>query len=140
VSGIVQLASHIGAGKIDLKQCNRLQLLKVKGIGYKTASMFLMYTRRGKTVACLDTHILKYLREETTVPNVPLSTPSVKAEYQRLEKEFLMLADAAKKSPAEFDFEIWSRYRQKVDTSDAASVQKATIVVTEPVATGYVAA
>jgi thermostable 8-oxoguanine DNA glycosylase len=140
VNGIVQLASYVGAGKIDLKHCNRLQLLKIKGIGYKTASMFLMYTCKDRAVACLDTHILKYLREETKVPAVPLTTPSVKAEYQRLEKEFLNLAGKAGKSVAEFDFEIWSRYRQKVNTSDSVPVQNSTVVVTEPAASGCIAA
>lgn len=136
-NGIVQLAEHIGAGKIDLKNCNRAQLIKIKGIGYKTASMFLMYTRRnGPAVACLDTHILKYLREETQTPDVPMTTPVVKAEYQRLEAAFLAIVRATGKSVAEFDFEIWSRYRQKVNTSDSVPVQESTVIINEPVATG----
>lgn len=140
-AGIVQLAEHIGAGKIDLKNCNRPQLIKIKGIGYKTASMFLMYTRRnGPPVACLDTHILKYLREETQTPNVPLATPVVKAEYCRLEDAFLAIVRTTGKSVAEFDFEIWSRYRQKVNTSDSVPVQESTVVITEPVSTGAVEA
>lgn len=140
-NGIVQLAEHIGAGKIDLKNCNRSQLIKIKGIGYKTASMFLMYTRRnGPPVACLDTHILKYLREETQTPNVPLTTPVVKAEYRRLEDAFLAIVRTTGKSVAEFDFEIWSRYRQKVNTSDSVPVQESTVVITEPVSTGAVEA
>jgi thermostable 8-oxoguanine DNA glycosylase len=140
-NGIVQLAEHIGAGKIDLKNCNRAQLIKIKGIGYKTASMFLMYTRRnGSPVACLDTHILKYLREETQTPNVPLTTPVVKADYLRLEDAFLAIVRTTGKSVAEFDFEIWSRYRQKVNTSDSVPVQESTVVITEPVSTGAVEA
>lgn len=140
-NGIVQLAEHIGAGKIDLKNCNRAQLTKIKGIGYKTASMFLMYTRRnGPPVACLDTHILKYLREETQTPNVPLTTPVVRAEYRRLEDAFLAIVRTTGKSVAEFDFEIWSRYRQKVNTSDSVPVQESTVVITEPVSTGAVEA
>jgi thermostable 8-oxoguanine DNA glycosylase len=136
-NGIVQLAEHIGAGKIDLKNCNRAHLTRIKGIGYKTASMFLMYTRRrGPAVACLDTHILKYLREETQTPNVPMSTPTVKAEYQRLEAAFLDICKVVNKSAAEFDFEIWSRYRQKVSNSDSTPVQESTVVIIEPVATG----
>ena len=140
-NGIVQLAEHIGSGKIDLKNCNRAQLTKIKGIGYKTASMFLMYTRRnGPPVACLDTHILKYLREETQTPNVPLTTPVVRAEYRRLEDAFLAIVRTTGKSVAEFDFEIWSRYRQKVNTSDSVPVQESTVVITEPVSTGAVEA
>ena len=137
-NGIVQLAEHIGAGKIDLKNCNRQHLIKIKGIGYKTASMFLLYTRRNLAVACLDTHILKYLREETQTPNVPLTTPNVKLEYRRLEEAFLRIVKASNKSVAEFDFEIWSRYRQKVNTSDSIPVQASTVVTNELVSTGSV--
>jgi thermostable 8-oxoguanine DNA glycosylase len=137
-NGIVQLAEHIGAGKIDLKNCNRQHLIRIKGIGYKTASMFLLYTRRNLAVACLDTHILKYLREETQTPNVPLTTPNVKLEYRRLEEAFLRIVNASNKSVAEFDFEIWSRYRQKVNTSDSIPVQASTVVTNELVSTGSV--
>lgn len=138
-AGITQLADYIGAGKIDLKNCNRQQLVKIKGVGYKTASMFLMYTRKHNSPACLDTHILKYLREETQTPDVPLTAPSVKAEYLRLEKAFIALAVASNKSVAEFDFEIWSRYRQKINTSASVSVQESNVVITAPVSTGALA-
>lgn len=137
-SGTLQLAEWIGSGQINLKNCNRAQLVKIKGIGYKTASMFLMYTKRNFTGACLDTHILKYLRDETSVQNVPNSTPVTKAEYQRLEAEFLKIVKASNKSVAEFDFEIWSRYRQKVNTENSSDVVTATVTVTEPVSTGLI--
>lgn len=137
-AGILQLAANIGSGTIDLKTCNRTHLTSIKGIGYKTASMFLMYTRPNMSVACLDTHILKYLREEANVMNVPLSTPSVRAEYQRLEKEFIRIARTLNKSIPELDFEIWSKYRQKVDTSDSVTTQESTVLITEPVATASV--
>lgn len=137
-SGIIQLAEWIGSGKINLKNCNRAQLVKIKGIGYKTASMFLMYTKRNYAGACLDTHILKYLRDETPVQNVPNSTPVTRAEYQRLEVEFLNIVKASNKSVAEFDFEIWSRYRQKVNTETSSDIVTANVTVTEPVSTGLI--
>ena len=136
--GIIQLAESIGSGKINLKTCDRSGLVRIKGIGYKTASMFLMYTRRRLTVACLDTHILKYLREETKVQNVPMATPSFRPEYRRLENEFISIARNLNKSVAELDFEIWSRYRQKVNTSDSVTVQESTVLITEPVSTASV--
>ena len=135
-SGIIQLAECIGAGKINLKTCNRTDLVRVKGICYKTASMFLLYTRRNVEAACLDTHILKYLKEETNTPNVPDSTPVIKADYLRLESAFLRIVKASNKSIAEFDFEIWSRYRQKVKTKDDVETVTTDVVVTEPVSTG----
>ena len=136
--GIIQLADWIGAGKIDLCACSRDQLAKIKGIGYKTASMFLMYTRRYFDGACLDTHILKYLRDETPVQNVPYRTPATREDYLRLEREFLNIAIAYNKSIAEFDFEIWSRYRQKVNTETSSDIVTATVTVTDPVSTGLI--
>lgn len=137
-SGITQLAEWIGSGQINLQDCNRAQLVKIKGIGYKTASMFLMYTRRSMKVACLDTHILKYLRDETPVQNVPEFTPVTKAEYIRLESEFLNIVKDSGKSIAEFDFEIWRRYRQKVNTETSSDIVTANVTVTEPVSTGLI--
>jgi hypothetical protein len=134
-TGIIQLAEYIGAGKLDLKKCTRGDLVRVKGIGWKTASMFLLYTRRNAKTACLDTHILKYLREEAAIPDVPLTTPTIKSDYIRLEAAFLEIVRLAGKTVAEFDFEIWSRYRQKVNHADITSVQKSTVVITEEVAT-----
>jgi thermostable 8-oxoguanine DNA glycosylase len=132
------LAEWIGSGQINLQDCNRAQLVKIKGIGYKTASMFLMYTKRNFAGACLDTHILKYLRDETPVQNVPESTPITKAEYKRLEDEFLKIVRASGKKVAEFDFEIWSRYRQKVNTETSSDIVTANVTVTEPVSTGLI--
>ena len=137
-SGIMQLATWIGSGQIDLHSCNRTQLVKIKGIGYKTASMFLMYTRRNFTGACLDTHILKYLRDETSVQNVPESTPVTRLEYLRLENDFLNIVKASNKSVAEFDFEIWSRYRRKVNTETSVDVVTSNVTITEPATTGLI--
>lgn len=122
-NGIVHLATSIGSGAIDLKVCTRAGLVKIKGIGLKTASMFLMYTRRNSQYACLDTHILKYLREEVGTDNVPLTTPSVKSEYVRLETVFRNCAALENKPIAVFDFEIWSRYRHKIDEPAGVAVQ-----------------
>lgn len=137
-SGIMQLAIWIGSGKINLQSCTRAELVKIKGIGYKTASMFLMYTRRNFTGACLDTHILKYLRDETSVQNVPDSTPVTRTEYRRLEDEFLKIVRASNKSIAELDFEIWSRYRQKVNNEASIDVVTSTVSVTESSATALI--
>jgi hypothetical protein len=123
-AGVVQLSEAVGSGKINLRACTRTELVKIKGIGYKTASMFLMYTRRNLNIACLDTHILKYLREEANVQDVPLATPSTVSEYRRLEREFINLAQKANKSISDFDFEIWSYYRKKASKPDAVTIQE----------------
>jgi thermostable 8-oxoguanine DNA glycosylase len=112
-AGIQQLASKIGHGKLHLKTCAREKLVGIKGIGYKTASMFLMYTRKNWRGACLDTHILKYMREEAKLPNIPISTPSLKSDYINIEGMFISIADQLRKDVANLDFEIWSKYRVK---------------------------
>lgn len=113
---IESICSKLYNGNLNLKDCTRNTLVSIKGIGYKTASMFLMYTKQNWPGACLDTHILKYLKEEG-VQNVPDSTPAIKSDYIRLENEFAARAKIKGKKVAEFDFEIWSKYRQKVATT-----------------------
>ncbi|MEN6636836.1 MAG: hypothetical protein ABFC56_13365 [Clostridiaceae bacterium] len=118
-AGLMHASNRIGSNKLNLKKCKRENLVGIPGIGYKTASMFLMYTRKGWCGACLDTHILKYMREELQLPDIPASTPMLKPEYERLEKLFVdsvtPILLTKKQTIAEFDFEIWSRYRVKVD-------------------------
>jgi hypothetical protein len=118
-SGILYASNRIGSNKLDLKKCKRENLVGIPGVGYKTASMFLMYTRKGWTGACLDTHILKYMREELQLADIPVSTPMLKTDYERLEKLFVAtvtpILQEKQQTIAEFDFDIWSRYRVKVN-------------------------
>lgn len=91
-----------------LRTCSREALQAIPGIGPKTANFFLLHSRRDYRGAALDTHILKYLRDEG-VEAVPKSTPSSVKNYKRLEEEFL------KRVPpwatvAQHDLEIWRRY------------------------------
>lgn len=95
---------------LDLKTCSVENLEGIKGIGPKTARCFLIHSRPNQRLAGLDTHILKYLREQGV--DAPTSTPTGK-KYRELEKEFLKLADKAGKSVADFDLEIWLSYRRK---------------------------
>lgn len=111
---IESLANTVGRGYIDLKSTTRKTLVGVKGIGLKTASMFMLYTHKGWGGAVLDTHILKYLRDELKMENVPDSTPTTAQAYYLLERAFLDHAQATQKKVADLDFEIWSKYRKKV--------------------------
>lgn len=102
----IQLANS----DLDLKTCTVDDLENIYGIGPKTARCFLIHSRANQRLAGLDTHVLKYLREEGV--EAPVSTPTGK-KYRELEKEFLKLADKAGKSVADFDLEIWLSYRKK---------------------------
>ena len=92
------------------------ELVRVKGIGPKTARFFVMHSRKGEKVATLDVHILKWLSEQG-VENVPLQTPQNEVTYKRLETEFLERAKKMGKSPAELDLEIWKKKAKKGLTS-----------------------
>jgi hypothetical protein len=77
-------------------------------VGPKTARCFLIHTRPNQRLAGLDTHILKYLRDQGF--KVPKSTPSGR-RYLEIEQVFLDLVDKSGKSVAEFDLDIWNKYR-----------------------------
>lgn len=95
---------------LDLHNCTVEDLESVRGIGCKTARCFILHSRPNCRFAGLDTHVLKYMKEQGI--NVPKSTPTGK-KYLELEKKFLELADNSGKSLAEFDLEIWKSYSSK---------------------------
>jgi endonuclease III len=84
------------------------QLEQVRWVGPKTARFFVLHSRPGQRYAALDTHILKHLAAHGV--QVPIGTPGKGPTYLRLEREFLRLAEAAGKSPAEYDLEVWRSY------------------------------
>lgn len=92
----------------DLTSCTVEDLESVPGIGPKTARCFLIHSRRNQEYAGLDTHILKFLRDNGH--DVPKSTPAGK-KYKELEQVFLKYAKAAKMSVADFDLRVWNKYR-----------------------------
>lgn len=92
---------------LDLKNCTVSDLESVRGIGPKTARCFLMHSRKGARYAGLDTHVLKYMRENGI--DVPKSTPTGR-KYLELEAKFLEMADKSGRTIAEFDLDIWRHY------------------------------
>ena len=105
-----ELAKAVHKGELDLRTCTADELDNIYGIGPKTARCFILHSRKGARYVGLDTHILKYMKNEMGVEDVPKSTPSSKKEYERLEQIFLNHADELGKTPADLDLEIWKRY------------------------------
>jgi len=97
---------------LNFSNCSVEDLESIYGIGRKTSRGFILHTRRNAQCAVLDTHILKYLKEQNA-PDVPRSTPSSKTEYERLEKYFLSLCRKKRKAPAKLDLEVWNSYSNK---------------------------
>jgi thermostable 8-oxoguanine DNA glycosylase len=94
--------------ELDLKTCSVDDLEKIHGIGRKTANLFLMHTRKDYRCGCLDTHILKFLKEKGY--DVPKATPSSKKKYKEIESIFISICDELKMDSAELDLAIWRHY------------------------------
>lgn len=103
----------------DLRVCTVADLEGIHGVGMKTARFFILHTRKNARVACLDTHVLKWLAYYTGY-DVPGSTPPRK-KYLELEQVFLKIADVMGISPADLDLKIWNKQRG----SDEESLAKA---------------
>lgn len=96
---------------LNLRKCSVEDLERIYGIGPKTARYFILHSRKNADVACLDTHALKYLKEQG-IENVPKSTPIGK-EYKKLEKIFIEEAKKNNMNVANFDLTIWTKYAKK---------------------------
>lgn len=94
---------------IDLKSCTAEELEKIYGIGMKTSRCFIIHSRPNAPYAGLDTHMLKHLR--SLGYDVPKNTPSSKKLYLTIEKIVLNLAHMEGKSLAQFDLDVWTKYR-----------------------------
>lgn len=77
----------------------------VRGVGFKTRRMILLYNNPKLRCAVLDTHVLKFLR--LLGHDVPKSTPSNGSTYRRLEQIFLFEADRRGMTSLELDTAIW---------------------------------
>lgn len=118
----------MGAVDLDLATCSLEDLMNVHGVGQKTARFFLLHTRPDCQCAVLDTHILKWLREnqesDAFKNGVPQSTPTNVKQYLALEKQFLFLAriNFPFMSIADIDLTLWMKYSGRLE--DDKSVPK----------------
>lgn len=92
--------------KHDVRTVSVDDLVKIKGIGPKTARFFVLHSRPQQRIACLDTHILGWLRDRG-YEGVPKASPNNVNTYNKWEKVFLDECDKRGKLPAELDLEIW---------------------------------
>jgi thermostable 8-oxoguanine DNA glycosylase len=118
---------QLANSNLNLYNCKLEELMSIHGVGRKSASCFLAWTRKDVKVAMLDTHLLKYLRQvqdnirlgsfdkwkEYRTIVIPKSTPSSKKLYDTLEKFYLEICEFRKVNPTEFDLEIWKHYAGK---------------------------
>lgn len=100
-----------GSVGIDLATCSIADLEAIHGVGAKTARYFILHTRKDQRIACLDTHVIRHMRDLGLTTQV--GTPPSGPKYQALETAFLQLADASGMSVADFDLMIWNKYARK---------------------------
>jgi thermostable 8-oxoguanine DNA glycosylase len=95
---------------LNLKTCAIADLEAIHGAGAKTARYFMLHTRPNQRIACLDTHVIRHMRDLGLTDQK--GTPGGK-KYAELEKVFLNLADQSGMSVADFDLMIWNTYAKK---------------------------
>ena len=97
--------------KLDLRTASIADFEAIPGVGAKTARYFVLHTRPNQRIACLDTHVIRHMRDLglTTQKGTPPSGP----KYQALEEAFLKLTDASGMSTADFDLMVWNKYARK---------------------------
>jgi len=102
--------SYVAVSKIkDLQSVTLNRLLQVPGIGLKTARFFLSHSREDFDEPMLDTHILRYLRDQGYT-DAPKSTPSNENTYYYFANIFKNIARQLGKSVTDLDLEIWKQY------------------------------
>lgn len=99
---------ELSKSKLNLRTCGLDDLVKIKGIGFKTANFFLLHTRKGHRSSCLDTHVLSYLKDMGY--DVPKGSPQSKKKYLEIQDIFLSICDEKKVNPSDFDLQIWREY------------------------------
>ena len=93
----------------DLQTVTLNRLLQVPGIGLKTARFFLSHSREDFDEPMLDTHILRFLRDQGYA-DAPKSTPTNENTYHYFANIFKNIARQLGKSVTDLDLEIWKQY------------------------------
>ena len=107
-AGLEQLVNS----EFNLRTCSVDELETISGFGMKTARYFILHTRKNACVACLDTHVLKWMKRFPFIfGEIKKGQPSRK-RYLELEKEFLEICATSNVPPAELDLEIWNSQRE----------------------------
>ena len=92
--------SQLAYSNINLKSCLVEELEKFPGIGPKTSRYFVLHTRPNVKIACIDTHVKKWLRNKGYTSN----------KYEELERAFIDEADKMGMDYATLDLKIWNEF------------------------------
>lgn len=95
----------------EVTEMDRDGLVQAPGISYKTASLYRMHCF-GDKIACLDTHVLRWLRNEG-FKGVPKASPSNWDTYRHWENVFLGECYKRDVEPNHFDLDLWKQATKK---------------------------
>lgn len=107
---LVHAFQEVAKANFDLRKVTTEELESIKGIGPKTSRYFILHSRKTENIACLDTHVLKYL--EGLGHNIPKNPPTGKT-YLKLEKAFIAHAKSLGVPTYELDLEIWNKFSKR---------------------------
>lgn len=96
-----------GKALLPVTEQERHTLVHAPGISYKTASLYRMHCF-GDRIACLDTHVLRWLRTEG-FKGVPKASPSNWDTYRHWENVFLGECYKRDVEPNHFDLDLWKK-------------------------------
>ena len=85
-------------------------LMKVSGIGPKTARFITVYSGTDTNRAVLDVHVIRWLRKKKLWPYP--RAPKNASEYEQGERIFLAQARKLGVTPAELDTSIWQAFQR----------------------------
>ena len=106
------LKAFRAAARLDAERIDIPTLEAVPGIGPKSARLIMLYSAPEANCVPLDTHILKYLAAQG-IKDVPKSTPAAGPRYNKLERQFQLLARVQGKTVRELDTEVWNSYAKR---------------------------
>jgi thermostable 8-oxoguanine DNA glycosylase len=95
---------------LDLRKAGIGDLLRIPGVGMKTARFFVLHSRPDTQAAVLDTHLRKHLKELGYEP--PAFPPVSPLVYRVWEDTVLRLVDRAGLTPADYDLTAWMDHRR----------------------------
>ncbi len=113
---------YISEREYNLNRMTPDILEKIPGVGMKTSRFFLLHsdTFYKDKIAILDTHILKFIKENID-DRAPKSTPPISITYRFWEDKFLHWCRLNNKDVADFDLEVWKTYAKR-DKNEKASL------------------
>jgi len=98
------------SSSLNLRTCSLEDLLKIHGVGRKSANFFLTYTRKDHDGSVLDVHILSFLRDHGI--DAPKATPSSEKRYNQLSADWKRISEEVypELTNEERDLKVWKAY------------------------------